>query len=808
MAPSPSKFVPTAAEFVARPASIDDAVLDATIVTRTLPDVNNRTLVVGLLAVSDENTSPEKEGWHISDYLAIKSLVSGLAHPQAQVWLSRCDVEAAVKQNPSAYTHGSENRVVSGAASTVSNDSEQIETGDGPIPIVFEPDVEKIKVRFFNEIGKKSITAAELKSPLLVIICGRTTLEQDVYLHHYDTVITSEQTRDSMDTRTQVTVITPSLTSAGWQVNPFFNKDQASTIVKKPIEFLARQCGGIFSRTIADQFLGWESPFIDNDKFDASKKDLEAHPGPAMPDSEQMRVRSEFSNKIHALLASRFSPDHYDHSFSFDTEKDAWVHLIGNRKNNDMLETYRKTWDKLDTLPSASVDGMGRLSFLGTAFGGNRLSQISHLKHLVQESFPSWPGYYTSTFGQNIRAEFGKFLQKPNPTDLDCHVIFSIVEYRMTTMVLGDLLIKYAGLDLIWAQRCRDWDERRYDGMVQNGEVSHEEAAVAAKVMGTINRSFPYFYIPPGRVLDSSKLHHQPPPRIARYLAIGLTLRHRKLGPVLESALDRVLEMIKQLKDKQVQLLLNDTEIRKKGEAWWKSIESEVSEEVSLPEDEVAASFVPPPPELSTPNTGMRAAQDSQVDTTAGQTRANDSAQNILAAEIEVQSPEQPATPSGNDGLGHDRSPMFKVERSVSPEIPIESPDFKTGPPDTINIHQVNPALSSADDRLPPHLRKVWKPKSSRVVEAKPTIAKEDTAREKIEEEVSVKRFTIKARDVVDEAQHDTIKLDTGSPDLAHKESSQLEPAAVRKPNITEADKSPPPHLRGKGNTVTAPSYH
>ena len=542
MAPSPSIFEPTAAEFVVRPTSIDGDVLDATIVTRSLPDVNDRTLVVGLLAVSDENSSQEKEGWHISDFLAIKSLVSGLAHPHAQVWLSRCDTEAAVKQNPSAYTHGSENRVVSGAAPIVGNDSEQIETGDGSIPIVFEPNVGKIKDRFLDEIDKKSITAAELKSPLLVIICGRTTLEQDVYLDDYATVITSKQTRGKMDPRTQVTVITPSLTSAGWQVNPIFNKNQASTIIKKPIDFLARQCGGIFSRTITEDFLGWESPFIDNDKFDPNKKDLEAHPGPAMPDNEQMRVRSEFSNKIHALLASRLSPDHYDHSFSFDAEKDTWMHLIGDRKNRDMLETYRKTWNKLDMLLPASGVDKGRLSFLGTAFGGNRLSQISHLKHLVQESFPCWPGYYTSTFGQNIRAEFGKFLRDPNPTDLDCHVIFSIVEYRMTTMVLGDLLISYAGLDLIWDQRCRDWDERRYDEMVQKGEVTQEESAATAKVMGTINRSFPYFYIPPGRVLDSSKLHHQPPPRIARYLAIGLTLRYRKLGPDLESAVDRVLE--------------------------------------------------------------------------------------------------------------------------------------------------------------------------------------------------------------------------------------------------------------------------
>lgn len=275
----------------------------------------------------------------------------------------------------------------------------------------------------------------------------------------------------------------------------------------------------------------------------------------------------------------------------------------------------------------------------------------------------------------------------------------------------------------------------------------------------------------------------------------------------LGEATDTPLLVIKQLKDKQVQLLLDDTDIRKKGEAWWKSIEPEVTEEVSVPEDDIAASFVPPPPQLSTPNTGIKVAQDSQVHTTAGYTFSNESPRNVLAAEVEVQSPEQPATPSGNDGMGQDRSPMFMVEQSVSPEIKIESPAFKTGAPD-IDIHEADPALSNAEDRLPPHLRKVWKPKSPRLVEAEPTLPKEDTAREKLEEEASIKCFPFKAHDVVEEAQQDSIKLDTAGPDLAHKEGSQLEPAAVLKPDVSEADKSIPPHLRGKGNSVTAPSYH
>ncbi|KAK8024144.1 hypothetical protein PG993_012210 [Apiospora rasikravindrae] len=822
MAPSSSKFVPTAAEFVVRPATIDGAVLDATFVTRSLPDVDGKTCVIALLAVPDDKSGPEKEGWLISNFLAIKTLVSPLANPRAQIWLSLCDTDVVVKQNPSAYTHGSEHRVVSGVAPTVSNDTENIGTVDGQVPVVFEPDVEKIKSRLFDELSKKSYAAAELGLPVLLVISGRTTLEQDVYLDGYDVVVTSEQIRDALDTRAQVTVITSSLTSAGWQVNPFFNEDKASLATKKPIDFLARQCGGIFSRTIIDQFLGWKSPFIDNVKVNPSKKDLEAHPGPAMPDPDQLKARGEFSNKIHALLASRLFPDHFEHSFSFDTEKDPWVHLIGDRQNRNMLEAYSKIWKQLDILPPSAADDKDRLTFLGTAFGGNRLSQISHLKHLVQESFPSWPGYYTSTFGQNVRAEFGKFLRDPNPSDIDCHVIFSIVEYRMTSMILGDLLIKYAGLDLIWAQRCRDWDEQRYDGMVQKEEVSLAESATAAKVMGTINRSFPFFYIPPGRELDSTKLHHQRPPRISRYLAIGLTLRYRELGPELDAALTRVLKMIQQLKDKQVQLLLDDEDLRKKAEAWWKSIEQDVIGDASMPESEVAGNFVPPPPELSAPNPEARVVRDVQADATAEYNLASGIGQDSIAAEVEVQSPEQPATPNGHGGVGQDASPMFKVEQGASPEIKIESPVFKSDTPDIIGIGGAGPTLLNADDRLLPHLRKVWKPKSPRLMEAKPTVVEkkpvdvkekpavveENNDREALEKEVAVHHFAIPKDSVIEESQHNSITLDTAKPDFVHDEDSKFKSLGATKADVPRVDKSLPPHLRGRGNPVTAPSYH
>ncbi|KAK8877295.1 hypothetical protein PGQ11_002241 [Apiospora arundinis] len=807
MATSTAKFEPTAAEFKTRPASIDGAVLDNTIVTRSLPDIDDKTLLIGLLAVPNEKSGANKEAWHITDFLAIKTLVTGIqTNSLAQAWMSQCDTEAIVKGNPATFIHGPEHRVVGGAAVTAYNSPDHTGLIGGQIPIVFEPNTEEIKKRFLEEICKKSIFAVGLGFQVIVIISGRTTLEQDVYLDGYDVVITSQEIRSAMVAGAQATVITPSLTSAGWQINQSFNEDQASLAIKQPIDFLSRQCGGIFSRTISEQLLGWKSPFIDDAKFDPSKKTLEAHPGPAMPDTEQLRIRSELTNETHALLAARLFPDHYDHSFSFDAEKDTWTQLISGRKNEDMLETYSKIWNNLDTLPPSSANVKDRLSFLGTAFGGNRLSQISHLKHLVQESFPSWPGYYTSTFGQNVRAEFEKFLGNPNPTDLDCHVIFSIVEYRMTTMVLGDLLIKYAGLDLVWAQRCRDWDEERFNHMVRNEEVSKPELGTLYKAMNAISRLFPYFYIPPGRVLDSSKLHHQAPPRISRYLALGLALRYREVNSDLDAAVARVLSIIDRLKDKQVELLLGNEDFRKKGEAWWKSIEDEVTEDVSVPEHSLVANFVPPPPELVAPNTGIKVVRDLQVDT-AEQTVDKGGAQETHVAEIDVQSPEQPATPSGKDGMPEGCSPVFEIAQDASPEIKIETPSPKTGTLDITNIREADSTLASAESFVPPHLRKVWKPKSPKPVERKPADLEGDNTREELEEEVSVQRFVIPEHVGANEAHPATPELHAAEQDCPHDEDSEPKSPVTTKPGVPEVDKNIAPHLRGKGNPVTLPSY-
>lgn len=215
---------------------------------------------------------------------------------------------------------------------------------------------------------------------------------------------------------------------------------------------------------------------------------------------------------------------------------------------------------------------------------------------------------------------------------------------------------------------------------------------------------------------------------------------------------------------------------------------------------------MPPPPELVTPNTALSENQESRFDTVAKQTPTKVNVRDNQMAGIEVQSPEQPATPSSKDGMPQDRSPVFEVAQGVSPEVKIESHDLKINTFANANakIHEVGPDLASADALVPPHLRKVWKPKSTKPAEVKPA----DHIREKLEEEVSVRCIASPENDGAEEAQVDSPELNAAKPDFSHDETPKLKPATTTVPKVPEVDNSLPPHLRGKGNSVTLPSYH
>ncbi|ORY60586.1 uncharacterized protein BCR38DRAFT_526185 [Pseudomassariella vexata] len=558
-----SRLAPTATSFESRPAPINTSkIMDATFVTRSPPDVSRNASVVGLCAIPCERAGADDLGWHIADFLAFKTLLSPIVRPAAQTWISHCDVAAEVKKNPESYTHGG--RVVAAAANNKVG-SENGKMFDDEIKIHVEPSATKLATKFQIEVYQRAKRARENRQPLIIIICGLTTLEQDIYFgdQKYSVCVTNEQLRVAIGSDVKATLLTPSLTSAGWQVNPSISLQPTLPSISTPIKFLAKQCGGVFSSFISHEFLSWKSPFIDHDRVDEEVKATEAFPGPPKLSEEQQAAREEFRDQLHSLLAARLMRHHDDHTFSFDSTEDDWDQLIGPRRGQ-RLEEYALQWRQLDD--ATTETDPHRLKFLGTAFGGRKESQLNHIKHLVQESFSSFPGYYESEFGKRLLSEAKQFPGDSHPNELDCRAMFNTMEHRMSQVYLSDLIVKYAGLHPAFNQRCRDWDEPKWTQV-----ATEDTKRIASEVFGSIIRNLPSIQMPLGRNVNlQSKLHA--PYRVPTfYLAASLALRYNA-GSQLESALDGLLNLIDQIRDHQVTLLMSSPELEKKAKAWLDSV--------------------------------------------------------------------------------------------------------------------------------------------------------------------------------------------------------------------------------------------
>lgn len=417
-------------------------VKDATFVTRTLPDITSTTGLVGLCTVPEERANQHDLGWHVSDFLALKTLLGKRLHPKAQTWLSHCNIATVVEADPNAYAHGRDRRVFCDRTELTSD-------------IQVEPSADKLIATFIENIKGKAEVIKKFQYDLVIIVCGPTNLEQDIYFGtpDYMPCIRSTHLRDVMSAdegNFRAVVITPAQFSAGWQINPCFCKDDTFRPRTDTLTLMARQFGAIFAKPIAEKVLGWDCPMIDSSKVDPETRRCERYPGP-VPLPNEHRIVME---KVHKVLAGRLAVGHDDHSFSFDTATDEWEKLIGPRRG-ETLDAYKQEWDKLG-VATGQRSGM---PFLGNLFGGTRFSQLAHIEHLVMESLTTWQGVWTDSWGRTARSKFQQFLDKGSPDDSDCHEMFNVMEQRASLLVMADLVVKHLELPVKPGERCRDYTE-------------------------------------------------------------------------------------------------------------------------------------------------------------------------------------------------------------------------------------------------------------------------------------------------------------------------------------------------------------
>ncbi|KAI5921854.1 hypothetical protein F4810DRAFT_721821 [Camillea tinctor] len=489
---SSGRLTATAREFT--PASkMFGKVLDSTFISQTLPDIPTSAGIVGLCAVPQDRAGADDLGWHIADFLAFKSLLCGQNAPKAQTWLAQCDVARLVKDHPEYYVHGKERRVVGGAAeaSTYLKDGKLLDREDN---IQVESLEEQLRATFIEAIQEKLNVTKRFGYPLIIIFCGLTSVEQDIFFTrtHGGSRLTSKEIRQIIGDDVDVTFITPALFSAGWQINPSFCSSEAGNVRANRTQFLARQFGGIFAQNIVGKFIGWECPILDSSQLDPGMRAHERFPGPAMPTEKQQSFIDTLKVNIHSCLAGRCSLHYQDHSFHFDKESDDWERLISPRKGKP-LEVYKKKWESLETLPSSGHGHEMALPFLGNVFGGTRSSQISHIKHLIQESFGAWPGYWALDFGQKAMAEFVQFVNTIKPDELTCHEFFNILEHRASLNVLADMVVRSLDMPLPNNVRCRDWNH------LGQPTQPPEKQRLLLNLFQEFTTTLPSPNIPPGR---------------------------------------------------------------------------------------------------------------------------------------------------------------------------------------------------------------------------------------------------------------------------------------------------------------------
>ncbi|KAI0203390.1 hypothetical protein F4808DRAFT_458154 [Astrocystis sublimbata] len=563
---------PTAETFAPKTIEAKKDALHLGFVTQTVPALHRYAGIVGLCTVPDNKASMEELGWHVADFLAYRALLCGDNPPKAQTWLSMSDIPALVEEQPERYVHGKQRRLV-GSAVHPGKQQNQGGQADRADDIQVEKSPDLLKESFIAAVKQKLEIVKKYRYPLLLIICGRTSLEQDIYFGTIDdpkryTMANLRQDLGQNIDDVEVAVVTPCIFSAGWQVNASFGRQRS--VQGNQLDFLARQFGGTFAQDLSKTFVGWKCPALDEKKVDPRVR-TERFPGPARPSEEVKQLMTQVTVKLQSCLIGGMTATPTDHSFSFYRSTDEWEKLIGNREKSPdhrSLSWYEHKWTELPTAQgSDSADKDKGYGFLGNAFGGTKKSQLNHIRFLVVESYMAWPDHWASNFGQETKLAFERIMGQENPQDVDCHEVFNVLEHRARQSNLGDAIVRCFDLPLPHNQRCRDWDHYKW-----KQELSNEDKTALITYFGTVFRSVPGPGLPPGvNPNNLSKLQRRLESG-ANYVRAALGFRFLTSKGSSKAATDRIEDFLQAVKAKQAELLASDSEIHRVCCNWLSAI--------------------------------------------------------------------------------------------------------------------------------------------------------------------------------------------------------------------------------------------
>ncbi|KAH6628397.1 hypothetical protein F5144DRAFT_515745 [Chaetomium tenue] len=527
------------------------AMSESSLILHGPPDLPRDAEILGVCGVLAENADQNKYGWMVADFLHWKLLFHDLGEKAAQTWASSLNIQKFL------------------------GNIDGVDTGDETVNSIIgthEDDIKTMpnnnrdfKAMFTQELAKSAHAAILRGTVLAVMLFAPVTPEQDICLdldrkRMFVTMDGLCRTINEATNNVQlpVMILTPSPFTGGWlcrSINPVMcpGSDQMMRII-------AKSSGGAFAKRFVRSFTERNSPLMtDSQRARITYDD----PMPLRPTALQTNSLHRFQRQIHESLEHRLSVFAQDHAFILRPESardpsvfsDTWAEYgprLGLR-----FERWAERWGS--TRPT--INHPERFEFLGEAFGGTRESQLFHLTHLINTELTTNQGDWGRQVGGCTGELYAHFLKQPMPTEDEAKRVFDAIEFRASSAIVAQMVVKAFALPVPAGAKCRYW----HDKMDGGADEYYRKLQYA---FGEAHALFDTAAVLPGE--NQHDFKNVRFFRAARWLSAAIALRFENGSrEEIERFVSRdVARFITKIQDAQKALLLEDKEVTRAGADW------------------------------------------------------------------------------------------------------------------------------------------------------------------------------------------------------------------------------------------------
>ena len=417
----------------------------------------------------------------------------------------------------------------------------------------------------FKHIRERALAAKKKAVPLLIMIFAPVTPEQDIIFDFGGSkaFLTTDKirkvVRETLNHEDlQVTLVTPSPFTAGWMCNPsLFPRPRGTPDAL--IRVISKSCGAALADSLIKYHTTRKCPLLSADQRANAKYDDIM---PVRRTQQQVDLFHGFHRKMHAILEQRLSPLGGNCNFNFDMDKDAWQ--IYDARRGMSLDEWKARWYS----STADRNVEDRIGSLGQAFGGDRASQLFHIKYLVQTELETCYGDWGKSITGGTKKLFENFVGNANPDDETAMRAFDAVEFRSSSMTMAHILTKGLGLPSPGpgeGVKCRYWRDTPLDD-----DIYHKLQHAFSKIQE--HNIFEKVALFPGETrheFDEVRFL-----RASRWLAATVATRfaNGSRQEIDEFVRTRIVPFVRLIRVTQSNLLLDDPVVKQFGLEWIASI--------------------------------------------------------------------------------------------------------------------------------------------------------------------------------------------------------------------------------------------